>query len=57
MATCPECNAVIEEKLVVRKERLLIAEGKDDEQFFNANLVSMRFRFSESVEKPGWKVS
>ena len=38
MATCPECNAVIEEKLVVRKERLLIAEGKDDEQFFNAML-------------------
>ena len=35
---CPECHAAIEEKLVIRKERLLIAEGKDDEQFFDALL-------------------
>jgi hypothetical protein len=38
---CPKCNERIEEKLKIEKEKLLIVEGRDEEEFFGALLENL----------------
>jgi hypothetical protein len=38
---CPTCNERIEEKLRIMKPKLLLVEGRDDEEFFRAMLAEL----------------
>lgn len=38
---CPRCNERIEEKLKIEKQKLLIVEGRDEEEFFGALLEKL----------------
>jgi len=38
---CPKCNERIEQKLLIEKQKLLIVEGRDEEEFFGAILKEL----------------
>lgn len=38
---CPKCNERIEQKLLIEKQKLLIVEGRDEEEFFGALLKKL----------------
>jgi hypothetical protein len=41
---CPRCNERIEEKLKIEKQKLLIVEGRDEEEFFGAVLEKLEIK-------------
>lgn len=41
IVACPRCGERIEQKLVIRRPKLLIVEGRDEEEFFRALLQEM----------------
>ncbi len=38
---CPRCNERIEEKLKIEKKKLLIVEGRDEEELFGSMLIKL----------------
>jgi len=39
---CPNCNERIENPLIIKKEKFLIVEGRDDEEFFGTYLEKLK---------------